>query len=104
MNVAQRNRAATIARRQCSATQWRATWLRREHARVGGKCHFCKGHTELEGDGPFRATVDHLIPRALKGADHPKNWRLACFTCNNLKDDRSEAEFIAELRAVGIRD
>ena len=118
VDVAARKRAVIIARgvigksendtayvRECNPAIERAMWLRQERRRVRGKCHFCKGHTTSPGSkGPFAPTVDHCIPRACKGPDHPSNWRLACFTCNQLKADLSEAEFIAELRRAGVRD
>lgn len=82
----------------------RAMWLRKEYKRVRGRCHFCKGKCTSPGStGPFSPTVDHIVPRAAKGADHPANWRLSCLTCNSLKGDMSEAEFIAELREAGVR-
>ena len=83
----------------------RSIWLAKERRRVGSRCHFCKGLTTQPGsNGPFRATVDHCIPLAMKGPDMPSNWRLACATCNGLKGTMSEAEFIRELRKAGVRD
>ena len=100
---ARRLRARELKAEGCRKHKWRAAWLEREFLRVGGRCYFCKGTTDMSREGPFHATVDHLIPRAAKGRDHHTNWRLACFTCNNLKGDRSEAEFITELREAGVR-
>jgi 5-methylcytosine-specific restriction endonuclease McrA len=89
---------------RCSASIERAMWLRQERRRVRGRCHFCKGTTTAQGStGPFSPTVDHIIPLARRGPDHPSNWRLACLTCNQLKGNMSEAEFIAELRKAGVR-
>ena len=112
-------RAVTIARavikakpaddpgyiREYSPSIRRATWLKKERRRVRGRCHFCKGDTTSPGsNGPFAATVDHVVPLARRGPDNPSNWRLACFTCNQLKGDASERDFIAELRGAGVRN
>ena len=52
---------------------------------------------------PFRNfTVDHIIPRSRGGTDHPDNLQLLCAACNSLKGNRSQAEFIAELRRQGV--
>lgn len=40
-------------------------------------------------------TVDHHDPLALGGTDHPENWRMCCWECNNLKGKMPPEEFLA---------
>ncbi|MCY3908382.1 MAG: DNA methyltransferase [Anaerolineaceae bacterium] len=52
---------------------------------------------------PFRNfTIDHIVPRARGGPDHLDNLQLLCNACNSMKGTRSQAEFRAELRRIGI--
>ena len=53
---------------------------------------------------PFRnMTVDHVIPQAKGGTDHEGNLQLLCNACNSSKGTLSQEEFIAKLKAQGIR-
>lgn len=47
-----------------------------------GKCCYCQ--VQLRYDD---ATLDHWLPRALGGDNRRANLRLACESCNSLKDD-----------------
>ena len=52
---------------------------------------------------PFRNfTIDHVVPRFRGGPDHLDNLQLLCNACNSMKGTRSQAEFRAELRRIGI--
>ncbi|RRA48991.1 hypothetical protein D1Y84_12610 [Acidipila sp. EB88] len=59
------------------------------HAVQGGCCFYCVAPVRLRRPGaaalPGDATVDHFVPRALGGADHHRNWVLACAGCNQRK-------------------
>ena len=90
----------------------RRQWLEREHARVRGRCHYCRLVTPLgsERTGQERrsiderfANLDHRIPRSRGGPDHPSNWVLSCNLCNTLKGDMDAEEFVALLEAEGLR-
>jgi 5-methylcytosine-specific restriction endonuclease McrA len=50
--------------------------------RDGHRCQYC-GSTK----GPM--TVDHVIPRTMKGSDSWDNLVTACTHCNNKKGDRT---------------
>ena len=53
---------------------------------------------------PFRNfTIDHVIPQAKGGTDHPDNLQLLCNACNSMKGTGTQEELIAKLRAEGIR-
>lgn len=54
------------------------------------QCFYCHEVTELsahEERHELTATVDHFIPRKFGGPDKPRNFRLACWDCNQLKND-----------------
>lgn len=49
---------------------------------------------------PFRNfTVDHVEPRAHGGTDHLDNLQLLCNACNSRKGTKSQAQFLAEMKA-----
>ena len=53
---------------------------------------------------PFRnMTIDHVIPQSKGGSDHLDNLQLLCGACNSMKGTRSQEEFIAQLKAAGMR-
>ena len=54
---------------------------------------------------PFRnMTVDHVVPQSRTGSDHLDNLQLLCAACNSKKGTRSQEQFLAILKAEGIRD
>ena len=54
---------------------------------------------------PFRnMTVDHVVPQSKSGSDHLDNLQLLCGACNSKKGARSQEEFLALLKAEGLRD
>ena len=53
---------------------------------------------------PFRNfAIDHKIARAKGGTDHLENLQLLCPACNSKKGTKTQEEFIAALKADGIR-
>ena len=63
-----------------------------------GNCIGCRTHF------PFRnLTVDHVVPQAKGGTDHPDNLQLLCGACNSMKGTGTQEELIAKLVAEGIR-
>lgn len=62
--------------------------------RTQGKCHYCGASLQL--DGQWHA--DHMLPRALGGADDSLNLVAACVACNLEKRDRTALEFVTRDR------
>ena len=55
-----------------------------------GICTGCSTHF------PFRIfEVDHILPTAQGGTDHPDNLQLLCNACNRSKGNRTMAEWKA---------
>lgn len=57
--------------------------------RDGDYCHLCKeliDFTIADTDDPMHYSRDHLVPRALGGANTVENKRLAHRGCNSARD------------------
>ena len=69
------------------ANRRRALW-RAEAFMLDDECPGC-GVIMHDGgsDDDSLCTVDHVVPRALDGADDPSNWGLLCHLCNQTKGD-----------------
>lgn len=89
----------------------RREWLEAQHRR-NPRCHYCRCETVFKPwlssftgvpEDVLFATLDHVVPRARGGVDHPRNWALACIICNRLKGNMSAKAYIAILKAEGIR-
>ena len=70
----------------------RRQWVIAEYAR-DTKCDYC-GRETLPPDGVYLgqgrdrlASLDHIVPRAQGGEEHPSNFALACYACNQEKSD-----------------
>ncbi|MDO8329653.1 MAG: HNH endonuclease [Fluviicoccus sp.] len=67
--------------------------LRRIFERTAGRCHICHkkvvwanyGRVDLRGGWE----VEHSVPRARGGSDHPTNLYPACIGCNRAKGSKS---------------
>jgi 5-methylcytosine-specific restriction endonuclease McrA len=70
-------------------------WLREQIEAGNDRCLYCR----VQVQESFRrtceelASVDHRIPRAAGGRDHPSNFVVACRLCNGTKDSMSEGDF-----------
>lgn len=72
-----------------------------KHTLYGKQEGICAGCQVLF---PFRnMTVDHIVPQARGGSDHFDNLQLLCNACNSTKGTKPQEQFIAELRAKGLR-
>ena len=72
-----------------------------KHTLYGKQEGICAGCQVLF---PFRnMTVDHIVPQARGGSDHFDNLQLLCNACNSTKGTKSQEQFIADLKANGLR-
>lgn len=62
-------------------------------------CHYCARKLTLERECTDSATVDHKTPISRGGANAAANYALACWACNQVKGDMTEAEFSAAILA-----
>ncbi len=69
------------------------------HGKQEGNCAGCPHHFPCRN-----LRVDHVVPQARGGTDHPDNLQLLCGACNSTKGTIDQAAFAARLRARGIRD
>jgi 5-methylcytosine-specific restriction endonuclease McrA len=62
------------------AKKQKRAWRRKAIKENAGQgCPACKKKFD---NGQHMATVDHIIPRSMGGADAPHNYQLLCFQCN----------------------
>lgn len=71
--------------------------------RDAGRCYWCGCRVEPPENNNGHQTVntatrEHLIPKTRGGGNLSENLVLACFGCNNLKDDMTGEEFIHLLK------
>ena len=65
--------------------------------RQKGKCNGCQISFHFRN-----MTIDHIIPQARGGTDHPENLQLLCGACNSTKGTGTQAELIEKLKDNGI--
>ena len=63
-----------------------------------GDCNGCERHFEIRN-----LTVDHIVPQAKGGTDHPKNLQLLCAACNSSKGTGTQEGLISRLKEQGVR-
>lgn len=55
----------------------------------GNHCYYCGSKENL--------TTDHFIPRCRGGSNDPTNLVVACYSCNNIKDDMYPSQFMRHM-------
>lgn len=63
------------------------------------RCVYC-GKPMEEAKHPF--TLDHIVPCELGGTHESSNLATACKFCNTRKRDKSQRQFFAYLRKLGV--
>lgn len=66
------------------------------HSRQKKRCVYCGKVTK-------KLTKDHVIPKAKGGAKHSSNIVMACRPCNQVKADRTPAEWAKDILAYHKR-
>ena len=79
------------ARRQIAALQ-------------GGKCCYCgvtlTWNTTKQPPRSDCATLEHIVPVSLGGADHENNLAVSCFSCNGRRGMIPHADFLLAMRRM----
>lgn len=78
---------------------WEAFELKRKLFQASPHCTYC--HTRLE---VWEGTLDHVIPRAKGGGNGPDNLVLACFPCNQAKQDMLPLNFFVRKYAHRLQE
>lgn len=76
--------------------QYRRMWLERHIVSQEGRCFYCNIPLILNpalGKHDRKATIDHVVARAVGGADIEENTVAACAACNTAKAYMSKEEF-----------
>ena len=81
-------------------TNGRRRIVSRLRGKYGDNCHWCKQIMVFHGDGPLRATIEHVIPLNRGGLDNENNMRLAHKKCNHKRGhDMPELEGKSEVHS-----
>jgi 5-methylcytosine-specific restriction endonuclease McrA len=60
--------------------------------RDGWRCRYCSvtlvDHGSMRPEPDDQATVDHVVPRSMRGSNHESNLVAACRKCNCAKGNR----------------
>ena len=70
-------------RQESGTTKGRRKIVSRLRGRDGDACIWCREAMVFYGEGPLRATIEHVIPLGRGGLDNMNNMALAHFKCNN---------------------
>lgn len=73
-NCLETSRSPALRRKLAEAQNWRCCYCGCRMTDEGG-----------HGNGPRQATFEHVVPRALGGADREWNLVIACRLCNNTR-------------------
>jgi 5-methylcytosine-specific restriction endonuclease McrA len=65
----------------------RMSRLRRLLPAQGGLCPLCGGPVDLTRVGPWRPTLDHIVPLSKGGDNAMSNLQVAHWVCNNRRGD-----------------
>ena len=63
--------------------------------KYGWNCHWCGRETIYNTDDykkqpSNKATIEHLVPLSRGGENKYRNFRIACYRCNNARGSRPE--------------
>ena len=67
------------------------------YGRQEGACNGCQTHFQFRN-----LTIDHVLPQAKGGSDHPDNLQLLCGACNSTKGTGTQEQLIAKLKRQNV--
>jgi len=67
-----------------------------------GRGYFCDAEMNFKfySDDLKCATLEHLLPKSKGGSNFRENLACACFECNQLKSNMTEAEFAEWIKSL----
>jgi 5-methylcytosine-specific restriction endonuclease McrA len=68
------------------------------------KCCWCGVQCVTESNQSNSATIEHIQPRSLGGADEQENYAMACSRCNNKRGTLSVESMLAKILHVATKD
>jgi hypothetical protein len=68
------------------------------------KCCWCGVQCVPESNQSNSATIEHIQPRSLGGADDPENYAMACSRCNNKRGSISVEDMLAKIPRDATKD
>lgn len=69
------------------------------------RCHYCGVETILDGKRKGNsATCDHKVALSRRGTEHPSNYLLSCYRCNNIKSNRKYDDFIVYMKTKEFKE
>ena len=67
------------------------------YGRQEGACNGCQTHFQFRN-----LTIDHVLPQAKGGSDHPDNLQLLCGACNSTKGTGTQEQLITKLKRQNV--
>ncbi len=66
------------------------------------RCCWCGKHMVFIPNRKDSATIEHVIPRSMGGADHPDNYAVACGGCNTARGNMPAEEFMMRRGTMAV--
>ena len=75
-------------------------WRTRLSEAQNHRCCWCGCAVTEQRDKKNSATIEHIVPRSLGGANHPDNYAIACSSCNQKRGVTDADVFMRKSEAM----